>query len=70
MAMLQLILGNIGVPGRRHERASRPLQHQGLTDIGLMSNLLPGYLTIPNQKEVDLATYMKTRASSRCVRTR
>jgi formate dehydrogenase major subunit len=34
---------------------------QGLTDIGLMSNLIPGYLTLPNQKEVDFATYMSTR---------
>ena len=29
MAMLQLILGNIGVAGRRHERAARSLQHPG-----------------------------------------
>lgn len=26
-----------------------------------MSNLLPGYLTIPTEKEVDLETYMSTR---------
>ena len=29
MAMVQLLLGNIGVCGRRHERAARPFQHPG-----------------------------------------
>ena len=29
---------------------------QGLTDIGLMSNLLPGYLNLPTEKEPDYAT--------------
>lgn len=61
MAMLQLILGNIGVRGGGMNALRGHSNIQGLTDIGLMSNLLPGYLTIPNQKEVDLATYMSTR---------
>ena len=34
---------------------------QGLTDIGLMSNLMPGYLTLPTDKEPDFATYMSKR---------
>ena len=34
---------------------------QGLTDVGLMSNLMPGYLNLPTDKEPDLATYMSTR---------
>jgi formate dehydrogenase major subunit len=34
---------------------------QGLTDIGLMSNLIPGYLTIPTEREPTLDTYMATR---------
>ena len=34
---------------------------QGLTDVGLMSNLLPGYLNMPTEKEVDFETYMSTR---------
>jgi formate dehydrogenase major subunit len=61
MAMLQLILGNIGVRGGGMNALRGHSNIQGLTDVGLMSNLLPGYLTLPNQKEVDLATYMKTR---------
>ncbi|MBB4186595.1 formate dehydrogenase major subunit [Sinorhizobium terangae] len=61
MAMLQLILGNIGVRGGGMNALRGHSNIQGLTDVGLMSNLLPGYLTIPNEKEVDLETYMKTR---------
>jgi len=61
MAMLQLILGNIGVRGGGMNALRGHSNIQGLTDIGLMSNLLPGYLTVPNQKEVDFATYMSTR---------
>ena len=61
MAMLQLILGNIGMRGGGMNALRGHSNIQGLTDIGLMSNLLPGYMTIPTQKEVDFATYMSTR---------
>jgi formate dehydrogenase major subunit len=61
MAMLQLILGNIGMRGGGMNALRGHSNIQGLTDIGLMSNLLPGYLTLPNQKEVDIETYMSTR---------
>jgi formate dehydrogenase major subunit len=61
MAMLQLILGNIGVRGGGMNALRGHSNIQGLTDIGLMSNLLPGYLTLPVEKEVDLNTYMSTR---------
>jgi formate dehydrogenase major subunit len=61
MAMLQLILGNIGIRGGGMNALRGHSNIQGLTDIGLMSNLLPGYLTLPNQKEPDLAAYMSTR---------
>ncbi len=61
MAMLQLILGNIGVRGGGMNALRGHSNIQGLTDLGLMSNLVPGYLTLPNQKEVDFATYMSTR---------
>ena len=53
MAMLQLILGNIGVRGGGMNALRGHSNIQGLTDIGLMSNLLPGYLTMPTEKEVD-----------------
>jgi formate dehydrogenase major subunit len=51
MAMLQLILGNIGVRGGGMNALRGHSNIQGLTDLGLMSNLLPGYLTIPLEKE-------------------
>ena len=47
MAMLQLILGNIGVRGGGMNALRGHSNIQGLTDIGLMSNLIPGYLTMP-----------------------
>ncbi len=61
MAMLQLILGNIGIRGGGMNALRGHSNIQGLTDIGLMSNLLPGYLTIPSEREADLSTYMSTR---------
>jgi formate dehydrogenase major subunit len=61
MAMLQLILGNIGIRGGGMNALRGHSNIQGLTDIGLMSNLLPGYLTIPTEKEADRATYMSSR---------
>ena len=60
MAMLQLILGNIGVRGGGMNALRGHSNIQGLTDLGLMSNLIPGYLTIPTEKEVDFDTYMST----------
>jgi formate dehydrogenase major subunit len=61
MAMLQLILGNIGVRGGGMNALRGHSNIQGLTDIGLMSNLIPGYMTLPTEKEPDFATYMSTR---------
>ena len=61
MAMLQLILGNIGVRGGGMNALRGHSNIQGLTDLGLMSNLIPGYLTLPTEKEVSLDAYMSTR---------
>lgn len=61
MAMLQLILGNIGVRGGGMNALRGHSNIQGLTDIGLMSNLLPGYLNIPMEREVDIETYLASR---------
>ena len=35
---------------------------QGLTDLGLLSNLLPGYMTLPGEKETDYDAYIAKRA--------
>ncbi len=61
MAMLQLILGNIGVRGGGMNALRGHSNIQGLTDIGLMSNLLPGYLTLPTEREVTREVYMSSR---------
>ncbi len=61
MAMLQLILGNIGVRGGGMNALRGHSNIQGLTDLGLMSHLLTGYLTMPTEKDVDFTTYMSTR---------
>src|SRR5262245_19672347 len=61
MAMLQLILGNVGVRGGGMNALRGHSNIQGLTDLGLMSNLLPGYLTIPTEKEFTIEDYMATR---------
>ena len=61
MAMIQLLLGNIGVRGGGMNALRGHSNIQGLTDIGLMSNLMPGYLTLPTEKERDYPTYMSTR---------
>jgi formate dehydrogenase major subunit len=61
MAMLQLILGNIGVRGGGMNALRGHSNIQGLTDVGLMSELMPGYLNMPVDSEVDLKTYLSTR---------
>ena len=63
MAMLQLLLGNIGVPGGGMNALRGHSNIQGLTDIGLMSNLIPGYLAIPKENEPDFETYMASRGN-------
>src|SRR5271167_2726079 len=60
-AMVQLLLGNIGVAGGGMNALRGHSNIQGLTDLGLLSNLIPGYLTLPSEHEPDLATYMKSR---------
>jgi len=61
MAIIQLLLGNIGVAGGGMNALRGHSNIQGLTDLGLMSNLIPGYLTLPVDKEQDRATYLSTR---------
>jgi len=62
MAMLQLILGNVGLRGGGVNALRGHSNIQGLTDLGLMSNLIPGYLNIPRDAEKDYATYIAGKA--------
>ena len=62
MAVVQLLLGNIGVAGGGMNALRGHSNIQGLTDMGLLSNLMPGYLNLPKDGEASFADYMKTRA--------
>jgi len=58
MAMIQLLLGNIGMAGGGVNALRGHSNIQGLTDIGLLSTSLPGYLTMPSEKEPTLAEHL------------
>ena len=61
MAMVQLLLGNIGVAGGGMNALRGHSNIQGLTDIGLLWNLIPGYMTLPTDAEPTYQKYMETR---------
>jgi formate dehydrogenase major subunit len=61
MTIVQMLLGNIGLLGGGMQALRGHSNIQGLTDIGLMSNLLPGYMNLPMERETDLATYLRTK---------
>ena len=61
MAMIQLLLGNIGIAGGGMNALRGHSNIQGLTDIGLLSNQMPGYLTLPTDQEPTFEDYMRTR---------
>ncbi len=59
MAMIQLLLGNMGMAGGGINALRGHSNIQGLTDLGLLSQSLPGYLSLPSEKQVDLQTYLQ-----------
>ena len=61
IACIQLLLGNMGMPGGGVNALRGHSNIQGLTDLGVMSHLLPGYLTLPTEKEPDLKTYLEKK---------
>ncbi len=61
-AMVQLLLGNVGLPGGGVNALRGHSNIQGLTDLGLLSNLLPGYMTLGNDGEQDFNAYITKRA--------
>jgi formate dehydrogenase major subunit len=60
-AMVQILLGNVGMAGGGMNALRGHSNIQGLTDLGLLSNLLPGYLTLPGEKEAGYAAYIEKR---------
>jgi formate dehydrogenase major subunit len=57
MAILQLLLGNIGIPGGGVNALRGESNVQGSTDMALLFGDLPGYLGAPTDKHIDLQAY-------------
>jgi formate dehydrogenase major subunit len=57
MAILQLLLGNVGVPGGGVNALRGESNVQGSTDMALLFHDLPGYLGCPTEAQPDLAAY-------------
>jgi formate dehydrogenase major subunit len=60
-AMMQTLLGNIGMAGGGMNALRGHSNIQGLTDLGLLSTLLPGYLGVPSEKDSTLRAYLAKR---------
>jgi formate dehydrogenase major subunit len=58
-AMVQLLMGNIGMPGGGVNAQRGHANIQGSTDMGDWNNL-PGYLKLPRANQTNLAEYLKT----------
>jgi formate dehydrogenase-N alpha subunit len=61
MAMIQLLLGNMGRPGGGVNALRGHANVQGITDMCLYSEVLPGYLGAPLDSDVDREAYLKVR---------
>ena len=59
MAMIQLLLGNMGMPGGGVNALRGHSNVQGITDLALLSTSTPGYLVLPTDRETTYADYMK-----------
>jgi len=59
MAMIQLVLGNMGRPGGGVNALRGESNVQGSTDHCLLFHILPGYLKTPRASNVSLAAYNK-----------
>ena len=61
MAMIQLLLGNMGMAGGGINALRGHANVQGITDMCLFGANLPGYLGAPTDADVDLKTYLEKR---------
>ncbi len=59
MAMIQLLLGNVGMAGGGINALRGESNVQGGTDHALLFNNLPGYLAVPSASHTDLKTYIE-----------
>ncbi len=58
-AMVQLLLGNIGMSGGGINALRGHSNVQGTTDLGLYPHMLPAYLKMPIDKDVNLESFLK-----------
>lgn len=59
-AILQLLMGNIGVAGGGIDALRGEANVQGSTDMALLFHILPGYLASPTKADQSLEEYLKT----------
>ncbi len=59
LAILQLLLGNIGIAGGGLVPLLTSSNTQGACDLGLLAEYLPGYLEMPLSTDRDFDTYLK-----------
>lgn len=62
MAMIQLLLGNMGMSGGGVNALRGHSNIQGLSDLGLLTDMLPGYITLPKDNEQTRAAYLEERS--------
>ena len=61
MAIIQLLLGNIGMAGGGINALRGHANVQGITDMNLFGSNLPGYLASPSDKEADLPAFLAAK---------
>lgn len=61
MAMIQLLLGNMGRPGGGINALRGHANVQGITDMCAYPEVLSGYLSSPTEADVDRETYLAVR---------
>ncbi len=62
MAMIQLLLGNMGMPGGGVNALRGHANVQGITDMNLVTTNLPGYLGLPGDAHQDFNAFMEQRS--------
>ena len=58
-AMIQLLLGNIGMAGGGVNALRGHSNIQGYTDLGLLSLRLPGYMNLPSDQQTTIGQYLQ-----------
>ena len=61
MSIIQMLLGNIGISGGGMNALRGHSNIQGLSDLGLLTDMLPGYMTLPRDDETSRSQYLDKR---------